>query len=76
MTWLTHTSDRDDDEVPPFVKEQKVPIGKRLSQSFERWMEIYEKHLADFAQETGGVPTKEHVRRAEELADRETGVAR
>lgn len=74
MTWLAHTAERDDDP-PPFVKEHKVAIGKRLSASFERWMEIYEKHLADFAQETDGVPTKEHVRRAEELADREMRMA-
>lgn len=68
MTWLAHTAERDD-EAP--VEQRKVAIGKRLSQSFERWMEIYEHHLADFAQETGGVPTKEHVTRATEIADRE-----
>lgn len=51
------------------------PQRQPLSSAVDRWIKTYEQHLAEFASETGGVPTKAHVRRAEELADRETRIA-
>lgn len=50
-----------------------IPRPKQisLSERVDAWTVIYERNLLEFAVETGGVPTKAHVRRAEELADRE-----
>lgn len=56
------------DPQPALLPKPAIP---RLSESFDRWTKTYEQHLAEFASETDGVPTKAHVRRAEELADRE-----
>lgn len=53
---------------PALLPKSPLP---RLSSAFDQWTKTYEAHLAEFATETDGVPTKAHVRRAEELADRE-----
>lgn len=51
------------------------PSLPKLSTAFDQWTKTYEAYLAEFAVETNGVPTKAHVRRAEELADREMRIA-
>lgn len=55
----------------PEPQEPPAPPKGRLTDMFERWTKTYERHLEEFASETGGVPTVAHVRRAEQLADRE-----
>lgn len=55
----------------PEPQEPPAPPKGRLTDMFERWTKTYERHLEEFASETGGVPTKAHIRRAEQLADRE-----
>lgn len=62
-------SDRDPAREPG----ELIPRARRMSlpESLDKWTSIYEKHLNEFASETDGVPTVAHVRRAEQLADRE-----
>lgn len=69
MTWLAHTAEPE----PPqdLEPERKLKIGSHLSTGMDLWTKTYEKYCAEFAVETGGVPTREHRDRASELADRE-----
>lgn len=43
----------------------------KLSGALDSWTAVYERNLHEFATETGGVPTVQHIKRAQELADRE-----
>lgn len=57
--------------APEIVQPSLPRLRMKLSEALDQWTVIYERNLAEFASETGGVPTREHVRRAEQLADRE-----
>lgn len=61
--------------LPPSDRDPEYLIPKprrmTLTEGVDRWTAIYEKHLNEFASETDGIPTLGHIKRAEQLADRE-----